>query len=330
MRVSKYKQLERQTFNVKGSIVKVVRYHREVRTSKKTGKTYYAYRLDVQLEGYTDILEISTASWNKQSFIKRLIKTSVNKEVKVNEVSTIYVDDDDREKFNYDELASIVVNIIKPEPIKPVKTKTVKPTKPIEDVVFDPLDETRFNKMKESKLEEIDKNNNIRHEWLFVERIDKPEVLAEAKRNGFETYEDYINWYFDKENEQEIKLYYIMNERHDELRFRYNLQGYFDELLDIAGFQGLNKGYRKLAKQYHPDMGGSEFEMEIVIKEKNRAIKEYKEALQQSYDFLAEHIDDKTVLIEVLKLDSEVEFNDMIKFGIIGDDLLMVVPKLTA
>ena len=327
MRVSKYKQLEGQTFNVKGSSVKVVRYHRELKVSKKTGKIYYAYRLDVQLEGYTDILDISTSSWNKQSFIKRLIKTSVNKEVKVNEVSTIYVDDDDREKFNYDVLASIVVNIIKPEPIKEVKPKPVKPTKPIEDVMFDPLDETRFNKMKESKLEEIDKNNNIRHEWLFVERIDKPEVLAEAKRNGFETYEDYINWYFDKENEEEIELYYIMNERHDELRFRYNLQGYFDEVLDIAGFQGLNKGFRKLAKQYHPDMGGNELEMEILIEEKNRAVKEYKEALQQSYDFLAEHMDDKTVLIEFLKLD-KVQFNDMIKFGIIGDDLLKVVPNV--
>lgn len=82
MRKSKYLGLEGQTFNVKGSSVKVVRYHREVHTSKKTGKTYYSYRLDVQLEGYTDMLEISTASWNKQSFIKRLVKTSVNKEVK--------------------------------------------------------------------------------------------------------------------------------------------------------------------------------------------------------------------------------------------------------
>ena len=92
MRVSKYKQLEGQTFNVKGSSVKVVRYHREVRTSKKTGKTYYAYRLDVQLEGYTDILEISTASWNKQSFIKRLVKTSVNKEVKPSNYLPIVTD----------------------------------------------------------------------------------------------------------------------------------------------------------------------------------------------------------------------------------------------
>lgn len=327
MRVSKYKQLECQSFHVKGSTVKVLKYHREVRISKKTGKKYYAYRLDVQLEGYTDILEISTTSWNKESFIKRLIKTSVNKEVEVNELSTIYVDDDDREKFNYDELASIVVNIIKPEPIKEVKP--IKPTKTIEDVVFDPLDETNFNKMKESQLEDIDKNNKIRHELLFVERIDKPEVLAEAKRNGFETYEDYINWYFDSENEKQIKLYYLMDERHDELRLRYNLQDYFDEMLDIAGFQALNKGYRKLAKIYHPDMGGNELEMEILIEEKNRVIKKYKEALQQSYDFLAEHLEDKTVLIEFLKLD-KIQFNDMIKFDIIGDDLLMVVPKLTA
>ena len=80
MRVSKYKQLECQTFNVKGSTVKVVRYHREVRISKKTGKKYYAYRLDVQMVGYSNILEISTTSWKNQSFIKRLIKVSVNQE----------------------------------------------------------------------------------------------------------------------------------------------------------------------------------------------------------------------------------------------------------
>lgn len=80
-KISKFQQLEGQSFNIKGVDVQVIKYHREVRTSQKTGKKYYAYRLDVQMVGYSNILEISTTSWNKQSFIKRLMKTSVNKVV---------------------------------------------------------------------------------------------------------------------------------------------------------------------------------------------------------------------------------------------------------
>lgn len=78
-RVSKYQNFEGQSFNIKGLDVQVVRYHREVRTSQKTGKKYYAYRLDVQMVGYSNILEISTTSWKNESFIKRLQKISVNK-----------------------------------------------------------------------------------------------------------------------------------------------------------------------------------------------------------------------------------------------------------
>lgn len=80
-RVSKYQNFEGQSFNIKGLDVQVVRYHREVRTSQKTGKKYYAYRLDVQMVGYSNILEISTTSWKNESFIKRLQKISVNKAV---------------------------------------------------------------------------------------------------------------------------------------------------------------------------------------------------------------------------------------------------------
>ena len=76
-RVSKYQGLVGQTFNIKGLEVKVVRYHKEPRTSK-SGRKYSAYRLDIQLKDFQDILEISTVSWKKQSFIKRLVKTSVN------------------------------------------------------------------------------------------------------------------------------------------------------------------------------------------------------------------------------------------------------------
>lgn len=77
-RVSKYKLLEGQTFSIKDYQVKVIRYHKELKISKKSGRKYSAYRLDVQLEGFQDILEISTTSFRKQSFIKRLVKISVN------------------------------------------------------------------------------------------------------------------------------------------------------------------------------------------------------------------------------------------------------------
>ena len=78
MRVSKYKLLEGQTFSIKDYQVKVIRYHKELKISKKSGKKYYTYRLDVQLKDFQDILEISTTSWKKQSFIKRLVKISIN------------------------------------------------------------------------------------------------------------------------------------------------------------------------------------------------------------------------------------------------------------
>lgn len=53
--------------------VMVVDYERQTKVSKSTGKKYYSYRLWVTADG-EHMLEISTQSWNKWSFVKQLEK----------------------------------------------------------------------------------------------------------------------------------------------------------------------------------------------------------------------------------------------------------------
>lgn len=55
--------------------VMVVDYERQTKVSKGSGKKYYSYRLWVTADG-EHMVEISTQSWNKWSFIKRLEKVT--------------------------------------------------------------------------------------------------------------------------------------------------------------------------------------------------------------------------------------------------------------
>ena len=55
--------------------VMVVDYERQTKVSKGTGKKYYSYRLWVTADG-EHMVEISTQSWNKWSFMKRLEKVT--------------------------------------------------------------------------------------------------------------------------------------------------------------------------------------------------------------------------------------------------------------
>ena len=70
-RKSKYQQMV-------GTItegVMVVDYERQTKVSKGSGKKYYSYRLWVTADG-EHMVEISTQSWNKWSFMKRLEKVT--------------------------------------------------------------------------------------------------------------------------------------------------------------------------------------------------------------------------------------------------------------
>lgn len=55
--------------------VMVVDYERQTKVSKGSGKKYYSYRLWVTADG-EHMIEISTQSWNKWSFMKRLEKVT--------------------------------------------------------------------------------------------------------------------------------------------------------------------------------------------------------------------------------------------------------------
>ena len=70
-RVSKYAKLVGQVVNG----VMVVDYARLEKTSKASGKKYYSYRLWITADG-EHMIEISTSSWNKRSFMKRLAKVT--------------------------------------------------------------------------------------------------------------------------------------------------------------------------------------------------------------------------------------------------------------
>ena len=340
-RVSKYQSFEGQSFNIKGLDVQVMRYHREVRTSQKSGKKYYVYRLDVQLQGYTDILEISTTSWNKQSFIKRLQKTSVNKVVdnvftvvddetfnwdldrfspldepsQIYGLSTVYVDDYDRVIFDYDVLASIAVNLnlISEKPSTSIQPKTW------ESVVYDKFTDVYINQQIEYWYQKIDNNNETRQQILNQEH--SQELIDEGKRNGFNDVKDHINWYFDKENMECVKGIEMFKTDINHYRLSYNIQAYLKEVAEDFGYQAMTKAYKHLAKQYHPDMGGSDSDMQTLIKAKELVEEDYIEQLKKVYKMITSFIDDcneSGITLDIRSQLEDWEYNDMVRFGIVA------------
>ena len=85
-RKSKYEALVNQTFKVEYNNetyeVDVLGTEMVEKVSKKTGRKYKVRRLWVGLTGSATELEIGTQSWNKKSFMKRLLKESEVEEVK--------------------------------------------------------------------------------------------------------------------------------------------------------------------------------------------------------------------------------------------------------
>lgn len=79
-RKSKYEELVNETFEVEynGEVFEIDVLGTEMaeKVSKKTGRKYRVRRLWVGLTGSATELEIGTQSWNKKSFMKRLIKES--------------------------------------------------------------------------------------------------------------------------------------------------------------------------------------------------------------------------------------------------------------
>lgn len=77
-RKSKYEALVNETFEIEynGEVfeVDVLETQMVEKVSKKTGRTYKVRRIWVSLVGSTTELEIGTQSWNKKSFMKRLLK----------------------------------------------------------------------------------------------------------------------------------------------------------------------------------------------------------------------------------------------------------------
>ncbi|WP_235070593.1 hypothetical protein [Turicibacter sp. TJ11] len=85
-RKSKYDELVNQTFKVEYNNetfeIDVLGTEMVEKVSKKTGRKYKVRRLWVGLTGSATELEIGTQSWNKKSFMKRLLKESEVEEVK--------------------------------------------------------------------------------------------------------------------------------------------------------------------------------------------------------------------------------------------------------
>lgn len=287
-----------------------------------TTVSYLKGKVEVKAEGYQGSIWIGTQTWKnaKANVSKRScfhieskrFKLAFEKATTTTELSDV-IDERARGEVsnNITSMAWMLATSIDGTKRRKEQMKVNE-----NEIKWNELDETVFNEQLEIMLGEIDENNEFRQKALFnaeyrAEHEDK--LTAEAHKNGFDTYEDYINWYFDSENENQIKMYEMSNENHDYYRFIWNVQRYLKKSLE-NGYTAFNKSYKQLAKQYHPDMGGTDWQMAEVKEWKEKIQAEYIEDLKKMYQATYNALDSE----DYIKYVMEDEWNDLVRFGIVA------------
>ena len=220
-KMSKYKQLIGKVIND----VMVVDYERQERISKKSGKTYKVTRLYVTADG-ENMLEIGTASFNKMSFLKRLAKITT--------------------KWIYKEPVS--------EPVveQTPKDKQDKINGKIQDLISKGSWQAMMLAKDVNELNHIysQLQETVTDEKRYQELGHKYEVILKELQPKMEYYPAVKPMVeFKSENSEPVV--------EDDLeKFRDYIEKLFDEAFDQ---EDENEGackrmYRKLSKQYHPDI----------------------------------------------------------------------------
>ena len=274
-RKSKYDELVNETFEVEynGEVFEVDVLGTEMveKVSKKTGRKYKVRRLWVGLTGSATELEIGTQSWNKKSFMKRLLKESEVEEVKS---STIRIVDG----VAYGDVEDLVELGMKSGMYKYYRTKySYKSYKERLDNLYD-LHMSGDSNGAVEKMKEL--SAEVKRFKGIYEAINMSEAKGTLILNDFNLEQYCRGLFYEVYGEKLIQLI-------DSYKSKVMLEWWkgignsgFGSSLAFCKF-GFNKCkderevkrlYRKLSKELHPDMGGDQGKFIEMKQEYDKAL----------------------------------------------------------
>lgn len=275
-RKSKYEALVNETFEVEYQDevyeVDVLGTEMVEKVSKKTGRKYKVRRLWVGLTDSDVELEIGTSSWNKKSFMKRLIKECGIEEVKQ---STIRVDENG---VVYGDIEDLIEFGLKSGMYQYYRTKYSKKSfKERLDNLYE-LHTSGDSNGAVAKMEEL--SAEIKLFKGIYEEINMCEAKGTLILNGFNLQRYCQGVFYEVYGEKLIELI-------DAYRSKIMLEwwsgisnGGFGSSIAFCKF-GFNKCkderevkrlYRKLSKELHPDLGGNQTRFIEMKKEYDKAL----------------------------------------------------------
>ena len=274
-RKSKYDELVNETFEVEynGEVFEIDVLGTEMveKVSKKTGRKYKVRRLWVGLTGSATELEIGTQSWNKKSFMKRLLKESEVEEVKS---STIRIVDG----VAYGDVEDLVELGMKSGMYKYYRTKySYKSYKERLDNLYD-LHMSGDSNGAVEKMKEL--SAEVKRFKGIYEAINMSEAKGTLILNDFNLEQYCRGLFYEVYGEKLIQLI-------DSYKSKVMLEWWkgignsgFGSSLAFCKF-GFNKCkderevkrlYRKLSKELHPDMGGDQAKFIEMKKEYDKTL----------------------------------------------------------
>lgn len=274
-RKSKYDELVNQTFKVEYNNetfeIDVLGTEMVEKVSKKTGRKYKVRRLWVGLTGSATELEIGTQSWNKKSFMKRLLKESEVEEVKQ---STIRIVDG----VAYGDVEDLVELGMKSGMYKYYRTKySYKSYKERLDNLYD-LHMSGDSNGAVEKMKEL--SAEVKRFKGIYEAINMSEAKGTLRLIDLNLEQYCKGLFYEVYGEKLIQLI-------DSYKSKVMLEWWkgignsgFGSSLAFCKF-GFNKCkderevkrlYRKLSKELHPDMGGDQAKFIEMKQEYNKAL----------------------------------------------------------
>ena len=274
-RKSKYDELVNQTFKVEYNNeifeIDVLGTEMVEKVSKKTGRKYRVRRLWVGLTGSATELEIGTQSWNKKSFMKRLLKESEVEEVKS---STIRIVDG----VAYGDVEDLVELGMKSGMYKYYRTKySYKSYKERLDNLYD-LHMSGDSNGAVEKMKEL--SAEVKRFKGIYEAINMSEAKGTLRLIDLNLEQYCRGLFYEVYGEKLIQLI-------DSYKSKVMLEWWkgignsgFGSSLAFCKF-GFNKCkderevkrlYRKLSKELHPDMGGDQVKFIEMKKEYDKTL----------------------------------------------------------
>lgn len=274
-RKSKYDELVNETFKVEYNNetyeIDVLGTEMVEKVSKKTGRTYKVRRLWVSLVDSDVEIEIGTQSWNKKSFMKRLLKESEVEEVKQ---STIRIVDG----VAYGDVEDLVELGMKSGMYKYYRTKySYKSYKERLDNLYD-LHMSGDSNGAVEKMKEL--SAEVKRFKGIYEAINMSEAKGTLRLIDLNLEQYCRGLFYEVYGEKLIQLI-------DSYKSKVMLEWWkgignsgFGSSLAFCKF-GFNKCkderevkrlYRKLSKELHPDMGGDQAKFIEMKKEYDKVL----------------------------------------------------------